>query len=270
MKYENIIDVEEFNGAKIEIVEITQLNGAKDGHTAEYLYFAKESRVNMKMIRVTLNDSSVMTESGAFYYSHGNIESIVETGGMSGLLKKGVKSMLTNEKAFNPVYRGTGVVVLEPTFSHFVLLKLNQQSFIVDKGMFYCAVGDIETKPVMQSNLSSAIAGGEGIFQTEISGTGVVALEIPVPMDELEVINLKNEKAQVDGNFAILRSGSIRFSVQKSTKGVFGTIVSGEGLLNTFEGTGMVWLAPTAPMYRKISLGGIGYLTNTPTSNNIQ
>ena len=141
---------------------------------------------------------------------------------------------------------------------------------MVDKGLYYCSIGDIEVKPVMQSNFSSAIAGGEGLFQTEIKGTGVVALEIPVPVDELEIIQLNNEKAQVDGNFALLRSGNIRFSVQKSTKGIIGTMASGEGLLNTFEGTGMLWLAPTAPMYRRICMGGIGYSTNITGSNNLQ
>lgn len=270
MTNERIIDSESVNGARIEIVEITQLNGAKTGAMAEYLYFAKQSQVNMKMIRIILDGGSVMTESGALYYSYGNIKSIVETGGITGMIGKGIKSKLTNEKAFNPVYTGTGTVILEPTFAHYVLLKLNNESFIVDKGLYYCSIGDIEVKPVMQSNFSSAIAGGEGLFQTEIKGTGVVALEIPVPVDELEIIQLNNEKAQVDGNFALLRSGNIRFSVQKSTKGIIGTMASGEGLLNTFEGTGMLWLAPTAPMYRRICMGGIGYSTNITGSNNLQ
>lgn len=270
MKYERIIDSETINGATIEIVEITQLNGAKTGNMAEYLYFAKQSQVNMKMVRIKLEDSSVMTESGALYYCYGNVQQKVETGGISGMIGKGIKSKLTNEKAFNPIYSGTGTVMLEPTFAHYVLLKLNNENFIVDKGLYYCSVGDITVKPVMQSNFSSAIAGGEGLFQTEIRGTGVVVLEIPVPIDELEIIQLNNEKAQVDGNFALLRSGNIRFSVQKSTKGIIGTLASGEGLLNTFEGTGTIWLAPTAPMYRKICMGGIGFSTNMTGSNNIQ
>lgn len=270
MKNEMIIDSAEMKGAKIDIIEMTQLNGAKTGSIAEYLYFANQSNLKMRFIRITLTGGEVTTEAGALYYSKGHIENIVETGGVGGMIGKGFKAMLTQETAFNPKYRGTGEVVLEPTFAHYVLLQLNNESFVVDKGLFYCSIGDIEVKPVMQSNISSAALGGEGIFQTEIRGTGHVVLCIPVPIDELEILQLNNEKVQVDGNFALLRSGNIRFSVQKSTKGIIGTLASGEGLLNTFEGSGMVWLAPTAPMYGKIAYGGIGYGTNMSSSNNIQ
>ena len=54
---------------------------------------------------------------------------------------------------------------------------------------------------------------------------------------------------QVDGDFALMRSGRIEFSVEKSTKGLLGTVASGEGLLQTFRGTGRVWIAPTQPLY---------------------
>ena len=68
---------------------------------------------------------------------------------------------------------------------------------------------------------------------------------------------------KVDGNFAILRSSNINFTVQKSAKGLIGSALGGEGFLQTFEGTGMVWLAPTSPMYNKMAYGGMAGVTMT-------
>ncbi len=267
---EKIIDTCSYGGTKMSIIEVQQLNGAKTGSMAKYLYYAEKQNVKMRYIKVELENSDVMTESGALYYSSGHVDCVVETGGAMGILTRGIRSKLTNEKMFTPIYRGTGKVVLEPTFGHFICLELKNESFIVDKGLYYCSCGDITVKAAMQSNVSSALAGGEGLFQTEIRGSGFVVLEIPVPPEELEVINLNNDRVQVDGNFALIRSGNIRFSTTTSSKGIIGTLTSGEGLLNTFEGVGTVYLAPTAPMYRKIMMGGIGDITNSTSSNNIQ
>jgi len=62
-------------------------------------------------------------------------------------------------------------------------------------------------------------------------------------------IKLNNEKLVVESNFSLLRKGSIDFTIEKSTKGLFGTMISGEGLVQVFRGTGEVWLAPTVGHY---------------------
>lgn len=269
MRNERIIDKATFGNDTIEIVELTELKGARTGMTAQQLFYMKQSGVTLKFVRVRLNGGIVTTEAGALYYSKGNIQNNVEVGGVSGVAKKMFKSALTQEKAFNPQYSGVGEVVLEPTFAHYILLELNDESFIVDKSLYYCSIGNVEVKPVAQSNVSSALMGGEGLFQTKITGTGAVVLAIDVPMDEIEIYNLNNERVQVDGNFAILRSSSIKFSVQKSAKGLISSALGGEGFLQTFEGTGMVWIAPTSPAYRKMAFGGMSAVT-VGSSNNKQ
>lgn len=257
LRNEKILDSAIMNGDKIEIVQMEKLNGARSGPMSQYMYFMEQTNTKMKFVRITLNGGSVTTEAGALYYLKGNIQNRVDTGGIGGMISKGIKSKLTNEKAFNPTYSGVGEVVLEPTFGHYALIELTNESIIVDKGLYYCSIGKIETSPVFQSNVSSLVAGGEGWFQTKITGTGWVVLSIPVPVDELEMYQLNNERLQVDGNFALLRSASINFSVTGSAKGILGTVTSGEGLLQTFDGTGMVWLAPTSPMYSRLQYGGI-------------
>ena len=260
MKNERILDSAEVKGARIDIVQMTELNGAQSTGAAQALFFAKQSNVTMKFIRVTLTGGSVRTESGALYYMKGNLQATVPTGGVAGVFGKMVKSKLTKETAFNPVYSGTGEVILEPTFEHYILLELNNETIIVDKGLYYCSIGNVETSIAMQGNVS-----------TKITGSGFVALQIPVPMEEIEIYNLQNESVQVDGNFAILRSGTIDFSVKLAGGGIVSSMTSGERLLQTFSGTGMVWVAPTAPVYAKMRMGGIaGVNLAQGGSNNTQ
>lgn len=270
MQKENVIDKSTVGNNVIEIVELAELDGATSGYTAQQLFFMRQAGVTLKFVRVHLAEGELTTEAGAFYYSKGRIQNNVETGGVGGVAKKLFNSALTKETAFNPKYSGVGEVVLEPTFKHFILLDMKEQSFIVDKGMYYCSVGNIKVETVIQRNVSSALAGGEGLFQTSISGTGAVVLSLDVPMTEIQMYELNNEMVQVDGNFAILRESTVRFDVRKSTKSLFGSVVGGEGLLQTFEGTGKVWIAPTAPVYNRMAFMGMSAVNVQGNSHNIQ
>ncbi|MGN1102375.1 MAG: AIM24 family protein, partial [Huintestinicola sp.] len=119
-------------------------------------------------------------------------------------------------------------------------------------GMFFAAQGSANVSAYMQRNLSSAALGGEGIFQTSIKGPGLVILECAVPMCEIDIIDLENDTLKVDGNFAVLRTGSIDFTVERSAKTLIGSAVSGEGLVNVYRDTGQVWLAPTIKVYNSM------------------
>ncbi|EKD69274.1 MAG: hypothetical protein ACD_47C00185G0001, partial [uncultured bacterium] len=66
---------------------------------------------------------------------------------------------------------------------------------------------------------------------------------------DVERIKLVNDRLAVDGSFAIARTAGLNFSVQKATKSIMGSMTSGEGLLNVFEGTGTVLIAPVSNLY---------------------
>ncbi len=66
----------------------------------------------------------------------------------------------------------------------------------------------------------------------------------------------------MDGNFALMRSEAINFRVEKSSKNWISTGVSGEGLLQTFEGCGLVWIAPTQGVYENLVHSEITQLFN--------
>jgi uncharacterized protein (AIM24 family) len=83
--------------------------------------------------------------------------------------------------------------------------------------------------------------GGEGLFQTKVKGRGKVVMVAQGPVEE---VHLQNDRLVVDGNFAIARTSTLNYRVEKATKSIFGSMTSGEFLVNTFEGTGTVLLAP--------------------------
>ena len=94
--------------------------------------------------------------------------------------------------------------------------------------------------------MSSAVAGGAGLFNLSLSGTGYAVLESDTPKSELIEIELQDDILRIDGNLAIAWSDSLKFTVERSSKSLIGSMTNGEGLLQTFKGTGKVLMTPIA------------------------
>lgn len=248
-----VIDSAEHQGVKIEIMEYQKLLGTTSCHRAIDMYYMEKQNIRARQVAIYLNNDKVATEPGAMSYFKGQIE-MVSGVTLGNSLGRMFSSATTGESISQPEYRGTGLLVLEPTFNHYLLLDMEKEDIIVDKGMFYCAQGSVEVKPIMQKNVSSSLLGGEGIFQIQLRGSGLAVLECAVPSCEIDIIELNNETLKVDGNFAILRSGNIDFTVERSAKTLLGSAASGEGLVNVYRGTGTVWLAPSIKIYQSIGM----------------
>lgn len=261
-----IIDTAQYGGVKIDVMEYQKLLGSTNTSAAMDLYFMEKQNMRARQVAVHINNDMVTVEPGAMSYFQGNLEMVsgVTAGNALGRLFSGA---VTGEAMAQPEYRGTGMLVLEPSFNHFLVLQLDREEIIVDKGMFYCAQGGVTVKPIMQRSASAALAGGEGLFQISLSGTGLVVLESPVPTCEIDVIELQNDTLRVDGNFAILRSAGLQFTVERSAKTLLGSAVSGEGLVNVYRGTGSVWLAPTIKVYRTLGAARATGQTSTKSMN---
>lgn len=245
------------------IEQATSLEGSLNTDMAMKLYFAQQAGLRLRQVKILMNNGCIKTEAGALYYFCGHISSETKIGGIGGFMKKAISGSVTSESAIKPVYRGSGEIVLEPSFKHYILMELKSEEIIVDKGMFFCCSGSIEVSPVMQRNISSAMLGGEGMFQLALRGTGVVVLESDVPANEIIKYNIsEGMELKVDGSFAIARTSNVVFSVTKSDKSLLGSALNGEGLLNTFSGNGSVWLAPTEPIYNKM------LMMDLPRTNN--
>lgn len=238
-----------YNGVNVEILEYQKLLASKNVNMASTLWFMEQQNIKVRQIVLYINNDSVKIQAGAMSYFQGPLEMVsgVTIGNAVG---KMFKASVTGETLSQPIYRGSGMLVLEPSFKHFIPFILNEnEQVIVDKGMFYVASESVKVEPALQKNLSSGLLGNEGWFQLSLIGSGLVILESPVPMCEIDIINLNNDCLRVDGNFALLRTSNIDFTVEKSAKTLVGSAVSGEGLVNVYRGTGQIWLAPTLKVY---------------------
>jgi uncharacterized protein (AIM24 family) len=218
-----------------------KLEGPTNIFAAEKIFYMNQSNVKLKQIEIAMDNESITLEAGALHYMVGKIEATNKMPSVGSF----IKSKLTKESIFRPQYKGTGKVFLEPSFGFFLIHDLQDgEELIVDKGIYYASESSVKISVEMQKNISSTLFGGEGLFQTKIKGSGKVVLNSPVPKDEIVKIQLNDEKLSVDGNFAILRKGNIKFKAELSSKSIFGSAFTGEGLLQTFTGSGEVWLAP--------------------------
>lgn len=253
----DILDSVEVDNFSVEVIAYKSLDGGSDIATAESLYFARQANMRLKQVHIKINKSAAILEPGALHFMKGNIEMEAKAGGTGGVggVMRGLTSMMSGETFFRPRYSGTGEIFLEPSFGHYIIYKLKQgDTLIADDGMFCCSEASVKVSAAIEKSLKTIKFGGEGAFQTKVTGPGICVFQSPVPAHEVMRVELSNEKLQVDGNFALMRSGNIKYSVQKSSKRSWiGSAVSGEGWLQTFEGTGYVWLAPTQAIYDMVT-----------------
>lgn len=216
---------------------------------AQTEYFMSEMDVKRRQVVAELNGNSVVTQAGSMQWIAGSVGATSGIKGVGDLLGKLVKGAVTKESAVKPEYSGNGMLVLEPTYKFIVLQDVSQWQggMTVEDGMFLACDGTVKRNITVRSNISSAVAGGEGLFNLSLAGSGVAVLESNVPADELIEIELDNDELKIDGNLAVCWSTSLKFTVERSTRSLAGSAVSGEGLVNVYRGTGKVLMCPVAP-----------------------
>ncbi len=211
-------------------------------------YFCNEMNVRKRQVVCNLSKAPITLQAGAMQWTAGEVNATTGIKGVGDFFGKAIRGSVTGESAIKPEYKGTGTLVLEPTYKYILLVNVADWggSIVLDDGLFLACEAQLKHKAVARSNLSSAVAGGEGLFNLGISGAGMLCLESPCPKEELVEISLENDVLKVDGNMAIAWSGSLEFTVERSGKSLIGSAASGEGLVNVYRGTGKVWLAPVA------------------------
>ncbi len=189
-----------------------------------------------RLVKITLDNETVRAEYGAIYYMRGNIVMESKAPSASGFFK----SLAIGENTSRPTYKGTGELYLEPSLFGYHILQLDGNEWILERGAYWASDASVEVA-VERNRAISNLIGDEGLFQTKVKGIGKVAI---VAQGPTEVINLQNDRLVVDASFAIARTSSLKYRVEKTTKSFLGSMTSREILVNTFEGTGSVILAP--------------------------
>ena len=214
-------------------------------------YFMSKMNVRRRQVVIDIDKNhSAMIQAGAMQWMGGHVEATSGVKGIGDLFGKAIKGAVTKETAVKPEYVGEGCLVLEPTYKYIILMdmaKWGATGMTIEDGMFLACDTNVKNKVVARKNLSSAVLGGEGLFNLSLQGDGVVALESNVPEEELIEVVLENDELKIDGNLAVCWSSNLDFTVERTTKTLVGSAVSGEGLVNVYRGTGRGLMCPVAP-----------------------
>ena len=215
-------------------------------------YFMSKMEVRQRQLLIKFDGSNTklnttVVQAGAMQWMAGSISCNTGIKGAGDLIGKMFKGAVTNESAIKPEYTGDGCMMLEPTYKHIILIDAAEwgpQGITIEDGMFLACQGTVQQGIESRKSLSSAVAGNEGIFNLNLKGQGIAALESIYPKKDLIEIILDNDEIKIDGNMAVCWSGSLNFTVERSSKSLMGSAVNGEGFVNVYRGTGKVLMQP--------------------------
>lgn len=209
-------------------------------------YYSAQMNVKRRQLLCNLSDSEITTQAGAMQWMVGNANATTGLKSVGDFFSKTIRGSVTGESAIKPEYKGTGQIVLEPTYKYLILLDAEEWNgnVVLEDGLFLACESTLKHKAVMRSNVSSAMLGGEGLFNLSLQGKGVFCIESYCPKEELILVELENDVLKIDGNMAIAWSGSLDFTVERSGKSLIGSAASGEGLVNVYRGTGKILMCP--------------------------
>ncbi|WP_202320249.1 TIGR00266 family protein [Archaeoglobus neptunius] len=180
------------------------------------------------------NGEEVVAETGAMVYMK-NVELKTEMkGGLLGGLKR---SLLGGESLFlnRFVSKGDGLIGLAPPYQgDIVHLSLNGRIF-AQSGAFLASSPDVSIDTKWGG--AKTFFSGEGIFLLKLEGSGDLFLSSFGSIEEIEV----DGTLRVDTGHIVAFEDSLSFRVTKAG-GLKATLLSGEGLVVDFSGSGRVWI----------------------------
>lgn len=210
-------------------------------------YYAAEMNIRKRQVLIELGGSPWVVQAGAMQWTAGSVTMGSGIKGVGDFLGKALASKVSKESTAKPEYSGSGLLMLEPTFKHILLMDVGQwDGMVLEDGMFLACDARIRQNVMARTTLSSAALGGEGLFNLCLTGSGTAVLESPVPREELIGFEIDNDEVRIDGNMAVAWSNSLKFTVERSSKSLLGSAVSGEGFVNVFRGSGRILMAPVS------------------------
>ena len=146
-------------------------------------YYSAQMNVKKRQLACNLAMAPVTIQAGAMQWMLGNVNATTGIKGVGDLFGKAVRGKVSGESAIKPEYTGDGLLVLEPTYKYLILMNVADWGggVVLDDGLFLACESTLQHKAVMRSNFSSAVAGGEGLFNLSLNGSGVFCIESELP-----------------------------------------------------------------------------------------
>jgi uncharacterized protein (AIM24 family) len=236
--FRKLIDSKPGRGCTMEVYQVTR---------NVVSYVGKQTQIG-RQLRVRLEGGSALLEPGAFQYSNGRITADVQKNDPNaGFFKRAIAQAGTGESAFSTRFSGYGDVWTELTSKEFIIAQMDgpQDALLLDDKAFYACEGSIQLKTHVHNTISGMFS-GNGLMQPKLEGSGVFVVESPVPVDEIEEIEMDGSGEHVvDGDLMLMYSATLSVELRPLVAGIRNAMRSGEGLVYVLRGRGHVWLMPT-------------------------
>jgi len=247
-EYRTKIDEKAGTGARFELYQFARKSYALGMATEPGAIHVQPAHPRtMRQLRIVLDGGAALLEPGALQYATGNLQVDVQKNDQGGIFARAVRSAGTGESAFATRYSGRGEVWTEPTAKQFIIAEMDGpgDALILDDKAFYACESTIAIKTHTHKTISGALS-GNGLMQPKLEGSGVFVVESPVPVDEIETIELDGSgELIVDGDLMMMYSASLTVELRPLVRGLRNAMRSGEGLVFVLRGKGHVWLTPT-------------------------
>ena len=248
-EFRKLEDSVEGDGVRIEKYRFVEKRLVTRGiPTGEGSFHYVAEATDVFQLCITLNGGSVLLEPGALQYMHGQIQTAVQKHEDKGFFGRALASAGTGESAFATKFTGHGTIWTEPGRRNFILASIdgpNDALLLDDRAFYACAAGISLTTHRHQS--VAGVLGGNGLMQPKMSGKGVFAVESPVPVEEIETVEIDGStELVVDGDFMLMYSANLNVTIGPLVKGLRNALRSGEGFVYKLSGRGEAWIMPTA------------------------
>ena len=95
-------------------------------HEAISAYFCNKMNVKKRQVVCDVSKSDVTLQAGAMQFTVGDVRATTGLKGVGDFFGKAIRGKVTGESAIKPEYTGAGILVLEPTYKHIILLDVSQ------------------------------------------------------------------------------------------------------------------------------------------------
>lgn len=155
--------------------------------------------------------------------------------------------LLGGESAFQTTFtatHGAGEVLLAPPGPGDILpLQLSGQALMVTSGCYLA--GDVALEIQTQASLKGFF-GGEGLFILRVFGMGTLLLS---SFGAVHAVQLQpGQPYIVDTGHLVAFTEGMGYQLRKATRGLIGTITSGEGIVAELTGPGTIYIQTRTPV----------------------
>lgn len=206
-----------------------------------------DKRMQFPLVDIALEaGETVRIQRGSMVYHSGNISlnTKVNAGGSGvGKLLRAVGRSLTSGESFwiteAQADDGGGTLAIAPSMPGEVLsLQLGENQYRINDDKFLAMDGSASYTMERQSLSRAIFSGTGGLFVMTTSGSGVMLCNSYGSIKKLE---LENDEITIDNHHVVAWSTSLDYNIHFDN-GFMQSIGTGEGIVNTFKGTGKIYI----------------------------